>query len=586
MRRIMPALYHERLNNLRIIMQQRGIHAFYLGVGDPYFSEYPPEHFKRLEWLTGFTGSAGAVIILQETAVFFTDGRYSLQAEQQLQATDYTILNSSHISPMQWLKSHAERLHIGIDPWLISLAQFHKWQQNLPQHSWKMLAENPIDTLWTTHRPPLADAPAFDFPVQIAGKSREEKLAILTAALQHHHADAALITLPESLNWLLNLRGRDIAHTPLLLCRALIQKDGAVELFAPLAKLQSTLCHNMTATRSMEEACASLKHQRVLLDPQVTPLALTTILEQSGAILIAADDPCSLPKACKTAAEIQYIEEAHRGDGAALTRFLHWLDTTAEPLSEVFAAEKLDAIRAEHPDFIEPSFPTISGFGANGAIVHYRATATSNTPFTGNSLYLVDSGGQYRGGTTDVTRTLAIGTPSEEMKRHYTLVLKGHIALATAKFPRGTSGRQLDSLARAPLWQEGLDYDHGTGHGVGCCLGVHEGPQRIGKLGSDTPLQEGMILSNEPGYYRTGHYGIRIENLVRVVAVEETENFLGFAPLTLAPLDARLVLPELLTDAEKHWWNQYHEGVIQQLAPLLPKDCLEWLKNHSTLIVC
>ncbi len=547
--------------------------AFILSVNDEFFSEYPPEHFKRLAWLTGFDGSAGTVIILANEAAFFTDGRYTLQAQQQLDADDYTLINSGETSPLEWLKKNHPTLKLGIDPWLISTAQFKKWQKALPDTTWQWLAPNPVDALWED-RPALSALPAFDYPLQYAGKSREAKLAEISAAITAKNADSALITVPESLAWLLNMRGRDVAHTPVMLCRALVHSDATYELFADSAKTPAPLS---ASSRTIEAACANLQGKRILIDPTQTPLILSTLLEDSGGILMESDDPCTLPKACKNNVEADNIRNTHIVDGVALTQFLHWL-STQKTLSEISAADQLETFRKQSPDFLEPSFPSISGFGDHGAIVHYRATPESDRNFEGNTLYLIDSGGQYWGGTTDVTRTLAWGTPTAKMREHYTLVLKGHIALAQTVFPKGTAGRQLDALARQFLWQAGLDYDHGTGHGVGCCLGVHEGPQGISKSGRDAALQTGMVLSNEPGYYLTGEYGIRIENLV-IVRESARAGFLEFETLTCAPFDRNLVEKSLLTPTEIDWWNRYHAWIEAMLTRLLPTKCHAWLQK-------
>lgn len=569
----MPSLYHERLNKIRAILQTTEAEAFILSVNDEFFSEYPPEHFKRLAWLTGFDGSAGTVIILQNEAAFFTDGRYTLQAQQQLDTADYTLINSGELSPLAWLEKNHPTLTIGVDPWLISTAQHRRWSQALPQATWKWLAPNPVDMLWG-NRPALSTLPAFDYPMQYAGKSREEKLREIANTITAKKADAALFTVPESVAWLLNIRGRDVAHTPVMLCRALVNADATFELFADSAKTPAPLT---TSARDIEEACTSLHGKRILIDPSQTPLILSTLLADSGAILVESDDPCTLPKACKNKVEADNIRTSHIIDGTALTQFLHWL-STQQTLTEISAADQLEEFRKANKDFLEPSFPSISGFGDHGAIVHYRATPESDRVFAGDTLYLIDSGGQYWGGTTDVTRTLAWGTPTAIMREHYTLVLKGHIALAQATFPQGTAGRQLDALARQFLWQAGLDYDHGTGHGVGCCLGVHEGPQGISKLGRDAALQTGMILSNEPGYYLAGEYGIRIENLV-IVRESSRAGFLEFETLTCAPMDRRLVEKSLLTESEIKWWNDYHTWVQEKLAPLVPEACRQWLKS-------
>jgi Xaa-Pro aminopeptidase len=568
------ALYHSRLEELRASLREAGVEGFVLSVNDEFFSEYPPEHFKRLEWLTGFTGSAGMAVVLQDKAAFFTDGRYTLQAADQVNAKDYAIYNSRDVSPVSWIAEQAQEKVMGVDPWLVSAQQMGQWRSKAPGVKWKALDANPIDRRWKD-RPTLSTKSAFDYPLSLAGVSREDKITAVAHELQQKKLDAVLLSLPESVCWLLNIRGRDMQYTPLLLCRAMVTVDGRVALFVPAEKISETLktafgkSVEVCAPESILKACASLKGKRVGVTPGQTNLALYHALEQAGAMIENTEDPCTVPKACKNPVEQQSIREVHRRDGKALTEFLQWVESRVQSsefskgeLTELSSATQLDEKRKQQEGFIEPSFPTISGFGSNGAIVHYRATETSNKRFEAGNLYLVDSGGQYWGGTTDVTRTVAIGEPTAEMRECFTRVLKGHIALARVVFPRGTTGSQLDALARQFLWEAGLDYDHGTGHGVGCCLGVHEGPQRISKLANEVALQPGMVVSNEPGYYKTGAFGIRIENLV-MVQESEKQGFLCFETLTCAPIDTTLVETSLMTQGEIDWLNAYHHWVSE-----------------------
>ncbi|MDG1288054.1 MAG: aminopeptidase P family protein [Rickettsiales bacterium] len=575
-------IHQERLEAIRKNLRREGADGFILSNGDEFFSEYTPEHEKRLEWLTGFTGSAGTVIVLDhkqpERSAFFTDGRYTLQAKQEIDESLYEIYNSSEISPIEWLKKNAAGDSIAFDPWLVSIAQIRQWKEQARNLLWVTTKSNPVDELWHD-RPAPTQAPAFEYPLEYAGQSTAEKVIIIAEKLIENGAEAVLLTQPESVNWLLNIRGNDIENTPLLLCRAIVSDAGKVALYADEKRLPP-LPDNV----KIYPADVLRKHLKrwnmgvVWIQPSVTPVRLYRALKAAGARFIQQQDPCTTPKAIKNETELKNIRETHLKDGLALTKFLHWLDTQDTLPTEMTASDQLEAFRKESPDFREPSFPTISGFGPNGAIVHYCAEEDSCLTFQKDNLYLVDSGGQYLGGTTDVTRTVAIGTPAQEMCENYTRVLQGHIAICSAIFPKGTNGNQLDSLARDPLWKVGLDYDHGTSHGVGCYMGVHEGPQGISKRSNGVALQAGMVMSNEPGYYKTGEYGIRIENLVEVVA-SEAEGFLTFVNLTCAPLDKRLVVHAMLTETEIKWWNDYHQWVWDELSGKLDGVAKEWLKQ-------
>jgi Xaa-Pro aminopeptidase len=582
-KRIMSETIHQqRLDAMRKILRREGCDGYLLSNSDAFFSEYLPEHEKRVEWLTGFTGSAATVIVLDhkhpERSAFFTDGRYTLQAKQEVDESLYEIHNISECSPLEWLKKHAAGDSIGFDPWLASLSNLRQWRENARNLLWIEMPENTIEQLWED-RPAFNQVEAFEYPVSYAGAGRDEKIQHIADRLKEQDVYASLLTQPESINWLLNIRGSDIQYTPLFLCRGIITQDAQFYLYADDQLIPESVAENI----KIYPAHVMRKHLKrwnlgaVSLQPSVTPVSLYNALHKSGAVIVEQQDPCTLPKALKNEVELEHIRQTHQTDGLALTRFLHWVDSTEETLSELSAAQKLESFRRLSPDFIEPSFTTISGFGPNGAIVHYAVSEASNRTFEEGSLYLVDSGGQYLGGTTDVTRTIAIGEPSEEMRVNYTRVLKGHIALALAVFPRGTNGNQLDSLARQPLWEAGLDYDHGTSHGVGCYMGVHEGPQGISKRSTGVPLQTGMILSNEPGYYKTDAYGIRIENLVETVKAD-LKGFRRFETLTCAPLDKRLVIAEMLSEAERKWWNDYHGWVLESHQDKLDDAQREWLK--------
>ena len=581
-------IQQERLDAIRKKLRSEGADGFILSNGDAFFSEYPPEHEKRLEWLTGFTGSSGTVVVLDHEqpsrSAFFTDGRYTIQAKNEVDESLYEIHNISETTPLEWLKKNAAGDSIAYDEWLVSVAQLKQWREQVRNVLWVPMRPNPINEIWT-ERPAPTDAPAFAYPLEYAGRSRSEKVMEIATWLCDNELDGVLLTQPESINWLLNIRGNDIEHTPLLLCQAIVTADGKMALYAPEHKVPKELREGLKlyAPEFLRKHCKRWNFPTIALQPSVTPVRLQRALKASGTKIIHRQDPCTLPKALKNKVELQHIRQTHQTDGLALTKFLHWLDNYEGEITEISASNRLEDFRKESTEFREPSFPTISGFGENGAIVHYRADEKSSLKFTEGNLYLVDSGGQYLGGTTDVTRTIAIGEPSDEMRENYTRVLQGHIAISTARFPKGTNGNQLDSLARMPLWQVGRDYDHGTSHGVGCYMGVHEGPQSISKRSNGVALQAGMVLSNEPGYYKTGEYGIRIENLVEVITTDHP-NFLTFRPLTCAPLDRRLAVKEMLTDAEIEWWNDYHQWVWDSLNDSIPSEMKEWLKQATATL--
>ncbi|MEM9422623.1 MAG: aminopeptidase family protein P, partial [Pseudomonadota bacterium] len=449
----------------------------------------------------------------------------------------------------------------------------------------------PVDMAWQD-QPAAPMAPIHPHPLSFSGEASADKRVRLSEELRAQKADAALLTAPHSLAWLFNIRGKDVHASPLPLGRAILFADGRADLFIAPQKVTEGLAEHLGQDvqikdeASIEDALETLGQakQSVLIDPSLTPLLYTKKLADAGAALVKAPDPCALPRAIKNPSEQEGARAAHRRDGVAIARFLHWLDenATTGTVTEIGAASQLETFRRETNQLEDISFDTISGAGAHGAIVHYRVTTSTDQPLTQNSLYLSDSGGQYKDGTTDITRTVAVGTPTDEMRKHYTLVLKGHIALATAKFPAGTSGHQLDALARTPLWQAGLDYGHGTGHGVGSYLGVHEGPQKISKHPITQALLPGMICSNEPGYYVEGAYGIRIENLIIVTEPSLVENgttpMMGFETITLAPLDRRLIDKTIMTDNEVSWVDTYHTKVKDTLVAQIPANVVDWLE--------
>ncbi len=586
-----------RLTAMRAELTKDGLDGFIVPRGDEYLGEYVPPSAERLAWISGFTGSAGLAAILQDRAGVFSDGRYTLQLPQESPAALYDHGELSDTALADWLRAAADGqpLRLGFDPRLHTKGWVDRLTKALGGSPVNLVAvaENPLDRAWHD-RPAPPQSPVEPHPLEFAGVSSAEKRQELAAELARRNIETAVITQPDSIAWLLNIRGQDVPFTPLPLSFALLHGDGSVDLFIDPAKLSPAIRDHLgpeircAPESRFGEALEALgtRQSHVLLDPSVSTLWVRERLAAGGAEIVAGDDPCALPKATKNATEIAGTRAAHRRDGVALTRFLAWLDAAAPggDVTELSAAEYLDRCRGEMAHFRGPSFATISGAGPNGAIVHYRVTEATNRPLEPGSLYLVDSGGQYRDGTTDVTRTVPIGAPTEAMKAAFTAVLQGHIAIDRARFPAGTTGSQLDVLARRPLWEHGLDFDHGTGHGVGSYLSVHEGPQRIAKRGDTVALKPGMILSNEPGYYETDAFGIRIENLVLVKDAGQGvtgKPMLGFETLTLAPIDRRLILTERLSREERAWVDAYHARVYAELAPNLDTENRGWLARMT-----
>ena len=536
-----------RLAALRAELARRGLDGFVVPLSDEHQGEYVARRSQRLAWLTGFTGSAGMAIVLAERAALFVDGRYTLQAAAQVDGSLYEHRHVSDEPADAWLREHLSAdAALGYDPRLHSAHGRDRLAAPCKAVGARLVPceDNPIDVLWADQPPPPL-GPIAAHPVRFAGIDAGDKRQTIAARLAEKGADAAVLSAPDSIAWLLNVRGADVANSPLPHSFAIVHCGGGVDWLVDRRKLLPEVAAHLGNSVSVAapDALAGVLDglakagKAVLIDEAATPVWMVDRLTEGGAKVIRGTDPCALPKACKNDAELAGIRAAHRRDGAELTRFLAWL-AAAPPgsVTELDAVARLAAMRAGGEHFRGPSFDTISGAGPNGAIVHYRVTAETNRSLEPGTLYLVDSGGQYLDGTTDVTRTVAIGTPEPEHRDRFTRVLRGHIALATARFPHGTTGAQLDTLARQFLWQAGLDYDHGTGHGVGHYLNVHEGPQRISRLGSGAALAPGMVVSNEPGYYKTGAYGIRIENLVAVTEPDGAGNgFLGFETLTLAP---------------------------------------------------
>ncbi len=588
-----PAAGRQNLPLLQAHMAEQGIDIFYVPHEDEYNNEYLPAAYDRLAWLTGFTGSAGAAMISLNQAVVFVDGRYTLQARDQLAAGLFEPLGLPEPGPFDWIATQTlAGRKVGYDPKLSTPNQIDRLRRAVDKAGGTLAAlpVNPIDTVWEDQpAPPLT--PVVPHPLRYAGMRSDNKRKQIAKTLEGCGASALILTSPASLAWTFNIRGQDVMCTPLPLGRAIIYTDMTADLFLAEAKISPELVEHLGESvrlypiEGLEDRLKSLSGQTVSLDPALASAWFFDTLEAAGATILRSPDASVLMRACKNEAEIRGTKAAHIRDGAALSGFLHWLDTAGQSgtVSEIEAVTKLESLRLDTGKLKDISFETISGAGPNGAIVHYRVSTATNRKLERGSLFLVDSGGQYLDGTTDVTRTVAIGTPSAEMKTRYTQVLKGHIALASVRFPPGTTGTQLDILARHALWQAGLDYEHGTGHGVGVYLGVHEGPQRIAKAPNDVPLQPGMIVSNEPGYYKTGEYGIRIENLQFVTepaAIEGGEiDMLGFETLTWAPLARNLIDMRQLSWIERQWINTYHADVLAKIGPLVDPDTAEWLNT-------
>ena len=582
-----------RLTALRRVLKDRRLDGFVVPRADEFQGEMVPAGSERLAWLTGFTGSAGEAVILADRAVLFVDGRYTLQARNQVDPALYEICHLTDQPPEEWLAANLpKKVRLGFDPWLHTTNQAARLRRGCLRAGADLVAcdDNPLDSLWTDRPDPPA-SPVVPHAIGFAGESAADKRVRLAEVLTGNGVDAAFLGAPDSVAWLLNLRGSDVPFTPLALAFAILGADAFVELFVEESRLSDETRRHLGGDVRIRRPAdlgsvlddLGSKGKRVLVDRDAAPAWAWQRLKQAGAEIVDDADPCALPKARKNATEIQGFRNAHLRDGVALVRFLAWFAeaTPAGGLTERDAIDRLEAFRAASDMYRGPSFETIAGAGPNGAIVHYRCTPESNRAIESGSLFLVDSGGQYLDGTTDVTRTLAVGVPEARMREHFTLVLKGHIALARARFPVGTTGPRLDTLARRPLWDAGLDFDHGTGHGIGSYLGVHEGPARINKSTNKVPLEPGMVFSNEPGFYLAGAYGIRIENLIAVERLadqgEGGRTFLGFETLTLAPIDLSLVDPALLTDGEAAWLDAYHDRVRECLSPHVEGRDADWL---------
>ncbi|MGO4439538.1 aminopeptidase P family protein [Rhizobium sp. RAF56] len=596
-----PQFGRERVEGLRAAFDTLGIDAFLVPRADEYQGEYVPASAERLAWLTGFTGSAGVALVMRSEAIVFVDGRYTTQLVEQVDGAVFTGGDLVGEPPHLWLPKHGRKgLRLGIDPWLHTGAEVRRLEKAVAEIGGKVvfLPHNPLDRLWTD-RPAEPLGPVTIQNVVQAGVLAVDKLATIAADLKAKSLGAVLVTDPSSVAWIFNIRGSDVPHTPHPLARAIIYAEGEADLFLDKRKTNieaEAYLAQMSAQRAPTELAARLaiacaNGGRILVDADLTPYALTDLIAREGGVTVEGIDPAKLPRACKNAAEINGSAAAHLQDGAAMVEYLYWLET-GKPgtVTEIAAVQKLEALRASVGERMQNplkdiSFDTISGAGEHGAIIHYRVTTATDRPLNAGELFLIDSGAQYVNGTTDITRTVGIGRVPDEQRRFFTLVLKGMIAISTARFPKGTRGCDLDPLARVALWKAGADYAHGTGHGVGSYLSVHEGPQRISRL-STQELLPGMILSNEPGYYRPGGFGIRIENLIYVREAEDIEGgdvaMLAFETLTYCPIDRSLVIPELLTHEELHWLNDYHDRTREALMPLIhDRDVRAWLENAT-----
>jgi len=575
------------LESLRGTFAGLSLDGFIVPKTDEYQGEYVAPCSERLAWLTGFTGSAGTAVVLSDRAWLFVDGRYTIQAAQETAGLPIEVRTTTDCPMHKMLADLLPKgVRLGFDPWLHTPDQVGHLRRTCEQAGAVLTAvtANPVDGLWRDRPPPPA-APVVLHPLEFSGRDWRDKAAGLAAGIK---ADAVMLSDPGTVAWLLNIRGGDVPYTPLPLGRALFYRDGPkIDLFMDAAKIGDEVRDafpdgvSFLTPGDLPAALAALSGLSVQVDNGQVPQALVTVLEQNAVKVINGADPCVAPRAEKNAVELAGCRAAHARDAAAMVRFLAWLSERTESVDELTAADKVWEFRSQGDRFKDLSFPTIAGYGPNGAIVHYRSTPATNRRLEPGGLLLLDSGAQYLDGTTDITRTVAVGSGGAEERRRYTQVLKGHIAVSRTVFPVGTTGSQLDVLARMALWADGVDFDHGVGHGVGSYLSVHEGPQRISKSGNAVALKPGHVLSNEPGYYKEGCYGIRLENLLAVVECPAPDGaerpLLAFEVLTLVPFDLSLIVPELLTDEEIRWLNRYHTRILAEIGPLLDGHAASWL---------
>lgn len=589
-----PSFGPKHVPLIRQAMAQQGLDGVLVPHEDEHQNEYLPAANDRLAWATGFTGSAGAAVILKDKAAIFVDGRYTLQVRDQVDQGLFEIRDLVDGGVPAYLEAAAKPgALIGYDPRLHSPDALERLKSAAARAGAELrpVSPNPVDQAWGVARPPQPVAPVVPQSLEYAGEDASSKRHRLAEELRKHGADATVITAPASIAWLFNIRGGDVIRSPLPLSQAILNADGTARLFLDPQKVTQELPAwlgnevRLETPGDLYDAIGDLKGKKVLVDPAISSSWYFEALATAGAQIVRGEDPCILPRACKNPVEIEGSRQAHARDGVALARFLHWLATDGQtnPPDEVETVSRLEAFREDTGALKDLSFDTIAGAASNGAIVHYRPTERLNKRAERGSLLLVDSGAQYLDGTTDVTRTVVIGEPSQEMRERFTLVLKGNLALARVRFPAGTTGSALDVLARQALWAHGLDYDHGTGHGVGSYLGVHEGPQRIAKAPNAVALRPGMIVSNEPGYYKEGAYGIRIENLQVVTPAEKIDGgdrpMMGFETLTLAPIDRRLIDKTLLTAEERRQLDAYHARVLMVVGPRVPAEVRRWMEE-------
>ena len=599
-----PQFGRARAEALRASFDALHIDGFLVPRADEYQGEYVPASAERLSWLTGFTGSAGVALVMRDKAIVFVDGRYVTQLAEQVDGEVFTGGDLVGEPPHLWLQNHGPKgFRLGIDPWLHTGAEVRRLAKALAglDGALVFLPHNPLDRIWTD-RPAEPLGRVTILSIEHAAELASDKLVGMAEATAKAGADVLAVTDPSSIAWIFNIRGSDVPHTPHPLARAIIPADGRPLLFLDKRKTgiepeaYLTQLADLLPPSQFEERIAALaaEKKRILIDPDQAPFALADIVHTKGGTLVETTDPARLPRACKNAVELQGSARAHLQDGAAMVEFLAWLDsTTPGTQTEIAVTKKLEEVRRsvgerQQNPLKDISFDTISGGGAHAAIMHYRVTTATDATIEPGTLFLIDSGAQYINGTTDITRTVAIGAVPDEQKRFFTLVLKGMIAISTARFPKGTRGCDLDPLARIALWKAGADFAHGTGHGVGSYLSVHEGPQRISRL-STQELLAGMILSNEPGYYRPGSFGIRIENLVHILPAAPVEggdiDMLRFETLTFCPIDRRLVVPALMTAEELDWLDAYHAQTREKILPLLSDDATKaWLERATAPI--
>lgn len=580
----------DKLSALRAVLAKEGVDGFIVPRADEYQGEYVPDSANRLHWLTGFTGSAGVAVVTKDRAVVLSDGRYTIQLKQQVPPELFETGDSTMMSAADWIFANGgQDFTLGYDPRLHTPREIAAWQGR--GIALKPLNDNPIHAVWHD-RPKTPSAKVAIFPKESAGVSAQDKLDQVASILRAQKCDAAILALPDSIAWLLNIRSNDIPHIPVALSYAIVRSDGTLDWFIDDARVPDSVRATfgnrvmILPPDYLEQSLLLCWGKKILVDGRRTSVWFTETLKHNGAEILDAKDPVIALKARKNKAEQDSMRRAHVRDGVAMVKFLKWFskESVKETLTEMDVEAKLEEFRREAPEYRDSSFDTIAGFGANGAIVHYRATEETNARIERWNMLLLDSGAQYADGTTDITRTIAVGEPTPEMKEHFTLVLKGHIAVATARFPLGTTGAQVDALARAPLWQRNLDYAHGTGHGVGCYLSVHEEAASLSTRGADA-IEPGMILSNEPGFYKEGEYGIRIENLLLAhedgVCGSTGKPMIAFETLTFAPIDKTLVITEMLSADEQFWLANYHKQVLAALSPHLDAATLEWLREET-----